>query len=258
MSNIAAAFAHGKAFIAFLTAGDPSIEASERFIDALIEGGADLIEIGIPFSDPIAEGVVIQAANVRSLTHGTRLDHAFELAAKVHAKTETPLVFLTYLNPVFHYGYEAFTARCAQVGVSGLIIPDLPFEEQGELKGIAAAHGVDIITLIAPTSEQRIAAIATEATGFIYLVSSLGVTGVRSEITTDLGAIVRAIKAHTDTPVAVGFGVHSPEQAAQIGAVADGVIVGSKIVSLIAEHGEDSAERLRDYARQMKEALRSR
>lgn len=258
MSNIASAFANGKAFIAFLTSGDPSIEASERFIDALIEGGADLIEIGIPFSDPIAEGVVIQAANVRSLSHGTRLDDAFELARRVHSRCDTPLVFLTYLNPVFHYGYGAFCARCAEVGVSGLIIPDLPFEEQGELKPTAASHGVDVITLIAPTSEQRIEEIAAQATGFIYLVSSLGVTGVRSEITTDLGEIVRTIKKQTDVPVAVGFGIHSPEQAATIGAIADGVIVGSKIVSLIAEHGEDSAACLRDYARQMKDALRTR
>jgi tryptophan synthase alpha chain len=255
MSDISAAFRNGKAFIAFVTAGDPSLEATEGFILELVAGGADLIEIGIPFSDPIAEGPVIQAANVRALAAGASVAGVFELARRVHAQTPVPLVFLTYLNPVFHYGYEAFCARCAAVGVSGLIIPDLPFEEQGELKDIAAAHGIDLITLIAPTSAARIQAIASAATGFIYVVSSMGVTGVRSEITTDLETIITEIKKHTKTPVAIGFGIHSPAQAQALSRPADGVIVGSKIVSLIADHGSRSGPILRDYATTMKAAL---
>ncbi|MDR0435812.1 MAG: tryptophan synthase subunit alpha [Propionibacteriaceae bacterium] len=254
-NDIAKAFAGGKAFIAFITAGDPSLAASEGFIRDLIAGGADLIEIGIPFSDPIAEGPVIQAANVRAFAGGASVAGAFELARRVHAQTATPLVFLTYLNPVFHYGYEAFCARCAEVGVSGIIIPDLPFEEQGELKSIAAGHGVAVITLIAPTSADRIRAIAEAATGFIYVVSSMGVTGVRAEITTDLKTIITEIKKHTNTPVAIGFGIHSPEQAAELSRYADGVIVGSKIVSLIAEHGAAAGPVLREYAASMKSAL---
>ncbi|MDR1851334.1 MAG: tryptophan synthase subunit alpha [Propionibacteriaceae bacterium] len=255
MSDISKAFADGKAFIAFLTGGDPTLAASERYLVAMAEAGADLLEIGIPFSDPIAEGPVIQAANIRALSAGANVDGIFELARRVHAKIDTPLVFLTYLNPVFHYGYERFCERCRECGVSGLIIPDLPYEEQGELKPIAAKHGIDIITLIAPTSEGREAQIAKDATGFVYAVSSLGVTGVRSEITTDLARMVGDIKKQTDTPVAVGFGVHSPEQAAEIGAFADGVIVGSKIVSIIAEQGEDAEVPLREYVASMKNAL---
>ncbi|MDR0960359.1 MAG: tryptophan synthase subunit alpha [Propionibacteriaceae bacterium] len=255
MSDIARAFDHGPAFIAFLTGGDPTIEQSRQYALALIEGGADLLEIGIPFSDPIAEGPVIQAANVRSLTAGATIEKIFGLAASIHAETTAPIVFLTYLNPVFHYGYDAFMKRCAEAGVSGLIIPDLPYEEQGEIIPAARAHGIDVITLVAPTSADRIARIADDATGFVYLVSSLGVTGARSEITTDLGAIREAIRARTDTPVAVGFGVHTPDQAGAIATQADGAIVGSKIVSIIAEHPDDAAGYLRDYAASMKQAM---
>ncbi|MDR1355237.1 MAG: tryptophan synthase subunit alpha [Propionibacteriaceae bacterium] len=257
MNDIAKAFSGGasKAFIAFVTAGDPSLSASESFILDLVAGGADLIEIGIPFSDPIAEGPVIQAANVRALAAGATVSKAFELARRVHEKVATPLVFLTYLNPVFHYGYQAFCERCAAVGVSGLIIPDMPFEEQGELKDIAAQCGVAIITLLAPTSVERIKTIAKNAVGFCYLVSSMGVTGVRSEITTDLETLITEIKKHTDTPVAVGFGIHSPKQARELGRYADAVIVGSQIVSLIAEHGATAGPVLREYVATMKAAL---
>jgi tryptophan synthase alpha chain len=234
MSRIANAFAHGKAFIAFVTGGDPSIESSERYILAMIEAGADLIEIGIPFSDPIAEGPVIQEADLRALAAGTRVADVLALAERLRARTEIPLVFMTYLNPVFHYGYEAFFAACERVGVDGIIIPDLPFEERGELAPVAAAHGVDVISMIAPTSAERIARIAAEAQGFIYLVSSLGVTGVRREINTDLAALIATIRAATDTPIAIGFGIHSPKQARELGALADGVIVGSEIVRRIA------------------------
>jgi tryptophan synthase alpha chain len=246
-----------KAFIAFVTGGDPSLERSEEYILALIEGGADLIEIGIPFSDPIAEGPVIQEANLRALAAGTTVDGIFELVRSLRRRrgVEVPIVLLTYLNPVHYYGYEAFFATCAEVGVDGIIIPDLPYDEKGELASVAAANDVDVISLIAPTSAERITRIAAEATGYIYLVSSLGVTGVRSEITTDLGALVALIRKATDTPVAVGFGIHSPEQARAIAQVADGAIVGSAIVRMIAADPDGAAPTLTAYAREMKAAL---
>lgn len=255
MSRIGKAFEHGKAFIGFLTGGDPSIEKSEEFILEMVRAGADLVEIGIPFSDPIAEGPVIQEANLRALSVGTTTDKIFELVKNVRKKTEVPLVFLTYLNPVFIYGPERFFTRCEETGVDGIIIPDMPFEEKGEIKEAATAHGVDIISLIAPTSEQRIATIASEATGFIYVVSSMGVTGIRSEIKTDLPAILNVVKENSNIPAAVGFGINTPEQAANIAQYADGVIVGSAIVKIVAQHGEDAAPYIYDYVKSMKDAI---
>ena len=249
------AFDHGKAFIAFVTAGDPSIAKTAEYVEALVAGGADLIELGIPFSDPIAEGVVIQAADERALAAHVHIDDVFKLAGELSGKVAVPLVFLTYLNPVFHMGYDRFFQRCHEAGISGVIIPDLPFEEQGELLDIAAAHGVDVVTLVAPTSDDRIQRIADRARGFVYVVSSLGVTGVRSQITTDIATMVSAIKAHSDVPVAIGFGIGTPEQAAAMAAVSDGVIVGSKIVSIIADHPDDAAPYLRDYAASIKSAI---
>lgn len=250
------AFDHGKAFIGFVTGGDPSIEKSEEFILKMVEAGCDLIEIGIPFSDPIAEGPVIQEANIRALSAGTTTDMLFELAANVRKKTEVPLVFLTYLNPVFRYGYDAFCAKCEEAGVNGIIIPDMPYEEKGELLPFAKEHYVDVISLVAPTSEQRVKEIASEAAGFVYVVSSMGVTGVRSEIKTDLEAILSAVKASADVPAAVGFGVSTPKQAAKIAQMADGVIVGSAIVKIIAKYGEDAGEHVYDYVKSMKDAIR--
>lgn len=250
------AFDHGKAFIGFVTGGDPSIEKSEEFILKMVEAGCDLIEIGIPFSDPIAEGPVIQEANLRALSAGTTTDKLFGLAARIREQTDVPLVFLTYLNPVFRYGYDAFCAKCEEAGVNGMIIPDMPFEEKEELLPFAKAHNVDVISLIAPTSEQRIKEIASEATGFIYVVSSMGVTGVRSEIKTDLGAILSAVKESAKVPAAVGFGVNTPEQAVKIAQVADGVIVGSAIVKLIAQYGDDAGQYVHDYVKEMKDAIR--
>ena len=255
MSRIQKAFENGKAFIAFLTAGDPSLEKTEEFILEMEKAGADLIEIGIPFSDPIAEGVVIQEADIRSLAAGTTTDRVFDMTAKVREKTEIPLVFMTYLNPVFHYGYEKFFTRCREAGVDGIIIPDLPYEEKGEVEEIAAAHGIDLISMVAPTSHQRIRAIAGEARGFLYVVSSMGVTGMRSEIRTDLGEIIREIRKVTDIPAAVGFGVNTPQQAADIAAVADGVIVGSAIVKLIEQYGKHAAPHIAAYVHKMKSSL---
>ncbi|MGE4483881.1 MAG: tryptophan synthase subunit alpha [Oscillospiraceae bacterium] len=256
MSRIENAFKNGTAFIGFLTGGDPTIEKSAELVDAMVEGGADLVEIGIPFSDPIAEGPVIQDANIRALANGCTTDSIFLLAEAVRKKHDVPLVFLTYLNPVFHYGYERFFARCGDVGVDGIIIPDMPFEERGELNDIAAKNGVDVITLIAPTSAERIRMLSKEAKGFIYVVSSMGVTGVRSEIKTDLKSILEVIKSCTDVPAAIGFGISTPEQAEKFSKIADGVIVGSAIVKIIAQYGENAAPYVRGYVQSMKKAAR--
>lgn len=256
MSKIAEAFKKGKAFIGFVTGGDPTMEKSEEFILEMIRGGADLVEIGIPFSDPIAEGPVIQEANIRALSAGATLDKVFDMVASVRKKTEVPLVFLTYLNPVFNYGYPRFFARCAELGVDGIIIPDLPYEEKGELAEIAEDFGVDIISLIAPTSEQRIQQIAKEATGFLYVVSSMGVTGMRSEIKTDLPAILEVVRGSSSIPTAVGFGINTPKQAGEIAEIADGVIVGSAIVKIIEEHGKNAGSYIYDYVKSMKNTVR--
>ncbi len=255
MSRIQNAFAEGKAFIPFITAGDPSLAKTEEFILEMERAGADLVEIGIPFSDPIAEGVVIQEADIRSLAAGTTTDKVFDMVLDLRKKSEIPLVFMTYVNPVFHYGYEKFFSRCQEAGIDGIIIPDLPFEEKGELEDIAAAHGVDLISMIAPTSKQRIRDIAREAKGFLYVVSSMGVTGTREEIRTDLGEILKEIRKVTDLPAAVGFGINTPEQAAEIAAVADGVIVGSAIVKLAARYGGHAAPHMGMYVRKMKESI---
>jgi tryptophan synthase alpha chain len=254
MSNIAKAFQNGKAFIGFVTGGDPGIEKTKEFVREMIRAGADLVEIGIPFSDPIAEGPVIQEANIRALCAGATVEKMFTLVQDLRKETAVPLVFLTYLNPVFHYGYDAFFKRCGNCGLDGIIIPDLPFEEQAEVREAASQYGVDLISLIAPTSEQRIKEIAKTATGFIYLVSSMGVTGVRSEITTDLASMVAAIRSVTKVPVAVGFGIHTPAQASQMARMADGVIVGSAIVRIIAEHGGAAGPYIYRYVKEMKEA----
>jgi len=213
-----------------------------------------LIEIGIPFSDPMAEGVVIQDANVRALKHNTTTDDVFDIVRRVREKTDVPLVFLTYINPVFFYGYEKFFKKCSELGVDGIISPDLPYEEKGEIADIAKSNDVDVISLIAPTSKERIQKIANDASGFIYVVSSLGVTGMRSEIKTDLNAILSDIREVTDLPLAVGFGINTPQQAQNIGKIADGVIVGSAIVKIIEKHGENAADALREYVSAMKEA----
>lgn len=255
MSKIKHAFENKKAFIAFMTAGDPSLEKTEEFVLAAERGGADLIEIGIPFSDPIADGPVIQDASVRALKNNITTDDIFDLVVSIRKKTNIPLVFLTYLNSVFKYGYDKFLARCQEIGVDGLIIPDLPFEEKGEIAPIAKKYDVDIISLIAPTSEQRIQSIAKASSGFLYIVASMGVTGVRSELRSDLPSILEAVKAASDTPAAVGFGINTPEQAKTISGFADGVIVGSAIVKLIAQYGDAAAPYVEEYVASMKNAM---
>lgn len=255
MSNIRKAFEKGKAFIGFLTAGDPTMEMTEKLILTMEKAGADLVEIGIPFSDPIAEGAVIQEANIRALAAGANTDKVFDMVKSLRKKTQIPLVFLTYLNPVFFYGYDRFFEKCRGVGVDGIIIPDLPYEEKHEVSDTAEKYGVDLISMIAPTSEQRIRKIASEAAGFLYIVSSMGVTGVRSEIKTDLPSILEAVKEASDIPAAVGFGISTPEQAEKIGGICDGVIVGSAIVKLIARYGNQAEKPVYEYVKQMKSVL---
>ena len=256
MSKIASAFDHGKAFIAFITCGDPDLDTTGRAVRAAIENGADLIELGIPFSDPTAEGPVIQEASLRALQAGTTTDRIFGFVKELRTDVTVPMVFMTYANVIFSYGAEKFISTCAQIGIDGLILPDLPFEEKEEFLPLCRQYGVDLISLIAPTSENRVAMIAREAEGFIYLVSSLGVTGTRSEITTDLAPIIRTIRENAKVPVAIGFGISTPEQAKKMAAISDGAIVGSAIEKILAQHGKESAEYIGDYVRSMKNALK--
>ncbi|MGH2104831.1 tryptophan synthase subunit alpha [Aerococcus urinaeequi] len=256
MSKIAEAFQNKKAFITYLMAGDPNLDQSAENILAAQEAGADLIEIGIPFSDPIAEGPVVENASVRALSAGVRLNNVFDMVADLKDKIHVPLVFMTYLNLVFVYGYDNFFAKCQEIGISGIIIPDLPFEEQEEVKVVASQYSIEVITLIAPTSKDRIKKIAKKAEGFIYLVSSMGVTGVRSSITTDISAMVAEIRAVSDIPVAVGFGINQPSQVKDIAAKADGVIVGSGIVRLVEAYGEEAKPHIYDYVHEMQAVLR--
>lgn len=255
MSRIAEAFANGKAFIPFIACGDPDLETTGAVVRALAENGADLIELGIPFSDPTAEGPVIQDANIRALNGGVTTDRIFEFVRELRRDVTVPLVFMTYANVVFSYGTERFIKTCAQIGMDGLILPDVPFEEKGEFESVCQAHGLDLISLVAPTSENRIAAIAREARGFVYVVSSLGVTGMRSQITTDVGEMVRLIREQTSVPCAIGFGVSTPEQARTMASTADGVIVGSAIVKLIGQYGKEAPRYVGEFVRQMKEAI---
>ena len=255
MSNIAEAFRNGKAFIPFITCGDPDLETTAKVVREAVQNGADLIELGIPFSDPTAEGPVIQEANLRALQGGVTTDKIFDLLRELRTDVTVPMVFMTYANVVFSYGAEKFISTCREIGIDGLILPDLPFEEKEEFLPLCEEYGVDLISLIAPTSENRIAMIAKEAKGFIYLVSSLGVTGVRSEIKTDLQSIVNVIRANTDTPVAIGFGISKPEQAAKMAGISDGAIVGSAIIKILAEHGRDAAPYVGEYVKSMKDAV---
>lgn len=244
MNRIDQAFQKGKTFIGFVTAGDPDLEKTQEFVLQMERGGAGIVEIGIPFSDPIAEGPVIQSANVRALQAGCTTDRVFDMVSKLRTKTEVPLVFLAYLNTLFKYSYEKFCIRCREAGVDGLIIPDLPYEEKGELEPIAKAYGMHLISMIAPTSEARVRMIAKEAEGFLYVVSSMGVTGVRNDIKTDISKIMEVIRQTTDTPAAVGFGIHTREQVQEYETMADGAIVGSALVKIVEQYGENAGEEI--------------
>lgn len=255
MSKIKTAFADGKAFIPFITCGDPDLETTAKVVRAAAENGADLIELGIPFSDPTAEGPVIQGANIRALAGGVTTDKIFDFVKELRSDVKIPMVFMTYANVVYSYGAERFMIKCRETEMDGIVIPDLPFEEKGEFADVAKKYGIDLISLIAPTSDKRIAMIAREAEGFIYLVSSLGVTGVRSEINTDLGSITKIIRENTDVPCAIGFGISTPEQAKAMAAVSDGTIVGSAIIRLLEKHGKNAAPYVGEYVKSMKQAV---
>ena len=255
MSNIYKAFSDGKAFIPFITCGDPDLETTGAAIRAMAANGADLIELGIPFSDPTAEGVVIQGANLRALRGGVTTDQIFDFVRALRKDVKIPFVFMTYANVVFSYGADAFISACAELGIDGLILPDLPYEEKDEFLPTCRKYGVDLISMIAPTSADRIAMIAKEAEGFLYIVSSLGVTGTRSEIKTDLASIVEAVRRNTKTPCAIGFGISTPEQAHKMAALADGAIVGSAIIKLLERYGKDAPDKIGAYVKSMKDAL---
>ncbi len=255
MSRIKTAFDHGKAFIAFITCGDPDLATTAAAVRAAVKNGADLIELGIPFSDPTAEGPVIQGANIRALRGGVTTDMIFDFVRELRHDVTVPMVFMTYANVVFSYGADRFISACREIGIDGLILPDLPYEEKEEFLPLCHQYGVDLISLIAPTSENRIAMIAKEAEGFLYIVSSLGVTGTRSEITTDLASIVKVVRENTDIPCAIGFGISTPEQAKKMDGFADGVIVGSAIVKLLEKYGADAPGYVGEYVKSMTEQL---
>ena len=255
MSKIKEAFKNGKAFIPFITCGDPDLETSEKIVYEMEKAGADLIELGIPFSDPTAEGPVIQEASLRALNAGTTTDKIFDMVKRIRENTDIPMVFMTYANVIYSYGSEKFISTCKDLGMDGLILPDIPYEEKGEFIDLCHQYDVDLISLIAPTSEDRISMIASEAEGFIYVVSSLGVTGTRTSITTDIPTLVSKIKAASKVPCAIGFGISNPEQAANMAKSADGVIVGSAIVKIIAKYGKDAPRYVGAFVKEMKEAL---
>ena len=255
MTRIASAFENKKAFIAFVTCGDPDLATTAACVRAAVENGADLIELGIPFSDPTAEGPVIQGANLRALTGGVTTDKIFDMVRELRKDVSVPMVFMTYANVVFSYGAERFFGSCKEIGMDGVILPDLPYEEKEEFLPVAHKYGIDLISLIAPTSENRIAMIAKEAEGFLYIVSSLGVTGTRSEITTDLKSIVEVVRQNTEIPCAIGFGISTPEQAAKMAGLSDGAIVGSAIVKIIEKYGGKAAPYVGEYVREMTAGL---
>jgi len=253
--RITEAFAKGKAFIPFVTCGDPSLDVTEKIVYAMEEAGADLIELGIPFSDPTAEGPVIQGANLRALSGGVTTDKVFDMVEKIRKNSSIPMVFMTYANVVFSYGIERFCKRAAEVGMDGMILPDVPFEEKEEFASVAEKYGLDLLSLIAPTSHERIRMIAKEAKGFVYCVSSLGVTGVRSEIKTDVAKMVEMVKEVNDIPAAIGFGISTPEQAKKMASVSDGAIVGSAIVKIVAKYGKECIPEVEKYMKEMKAAV---
>ncbi|SDJ50512.1 tryptophan synthase, alpha chain [Lachnospiraceae bacterium G41] len=256
MSNIYKAFENKKAFIPFITCGDPDLETTGKIVREVVKNGASLVELGIPFSDPTAEGPVIQGANLRALNGGVTTDKIFDFVRELRKDVTIPMVFMTYANVVFSYGSEKFIKTCSEIGIDGIILPDLPFEEKEEFLPDCHKYGVDLISLIAPTSKDRVAMIAKEAEGFIYLVSSLGVTGTRTEINTDLDSIVKIIRENTNIPCAIGFGISTPEQAKKMADISDGAIVGSAIIKIMAEYGKESPVYVGEYVKSMTDALK--
>jgi len=236
VSRISAVFSQPgrKALIPYITVGYPSLEATLKVVPLLADGGGDIVELGIPFSDPLADGTTIQKASFQALQNGVTLQHCFEVAGQLSQKVKTPLVFMTYFNPVLSYGLDKFGRDCAKAGVSGLIIPDLPPEEGDEIEAMTRKQGLDLIYLLAPTStEARIRLVAERSRGFIYLVSVTGVTGARDRLPQNLAAFVARVRKIARQPLCVGFGISTPEQAKEVARIADGVIVGSRIIQLM-------------------------
>lgn len=256
MSNIYKAFENGKAFIPFITCGDPDLETTKAIVREMVKNGADLVELGIPFSDPTAEGPVIQEANLRALTAGTTTDKIFDMVRELREDVTVPMVFMTYANVVYSYGSERFISTCAEIGIDGIILPDVPYEEKGDFDGICEKYGIDLVSLIAPTSENRIGMIASDAKGFIYVVSSLGVTGTRSSITTDIASIVKVIKENTDVPCAIGFGISNAETAAAMAEKADGAIIGSAIIKIVAKYGKEAPKYVGEFVKSITDAIK--
>jgi len=255
LNQIDSVFQNKKAFIPFITAGDPCLEVTKQLVFAMEEAGADLIELGIPFSDPVAEGVVIQKADERALKAGTTTDKIFDMVKEIRKQSNIPLTFMTYVNPIFVFGVEKFARLCRECQVQAVIVPDIPFEEKEELAPYFEKEGIHFISLIAPTSNDRIQMIAKEANGFLYCVSSLGVTGVRTEIHTNIKEMIRLVKEVNEIPCAIGFGISTPEQAKEMCSISDGIIVGSAIVKIIEKFGENCIHPVKEYISKMKEAI---
>ncbi len=236
MSRIAAVLSRPghKALIPYVTVGYPSLEATLETVPLLARCGCDIVELGIPFSDPLADGITIQKASFQALQNGVTPGICLEVAGKLRQKVDIPLVFMGYYNSVFHYGLEKFGTACAKSGIDGLIIPDLPPEEGSELEAVTRQQGLDLIYLLAPTSTgERVRLVAERSRGFIYLVSVTGVTGAREGLPADLAEFVARVRQVSSKPLCVGFGISTPEQAAQVGRIADGVIVGSRLIQLM-------------------------
>jgi tryptophan synthase alpha chain len=241
-----------KALITFITAGDPDFDTTEKLVLEMEKSGADIIELGVPFSDPVAEGIVIQEASLRALNNGTTLIKIFELVKKLRTKTDIPLLLMMYINCIFRFGTERFFSLCSENGIDGVIVPDLPYEEKHEISDIAESFGIHSISIVAPTSKDRIKMIANDAKGFLYCVSSTGVTGMRNSFTTDFEAFSDTIKKESKIPNAIGFGISTPEQAYKMKEYCDGIIVGSAIVKIVAEHGNNSPEHVGKFVRELR------
>lgn len=256
MNKIQEVFSKGKAFIPFVTAGDPCLETTAELLVEMDKNGADLIEVGIPFSDPVAEGIVIQEADLRALASGTTTDKIFDMLEKVRPQLSSAVALMTYINAIYVYGVERFMQKCQEIGIDAVIVPDTSFEEKDVLQPMCTKYGIKNVSFIAPNSNDRVKMIASEAEGFLYCVSSLGVTGVRSEIKSGISDMIELAKTVTDIPCAVGFGISTPEQAKDMVKFADGVIVGSAIVKICAEYGKDCVPYVADYVKKMKDAIR--
>ncbi len=244
-----------KDLVVFFTAGDPSLDTTVQLVLEAEKNGATIVELGIPFSDPVAEGEVISRASERSLQNGFKVDDLFYIVREIRKHSNIPLLFMSYINPIYFYGYDKFFKKCNEYLVDGVIIPDIPYEEQNEVKEYTKKHDLRLITLLAPTSDKRIKELASNSEGFIYTVSSLGVTGMRSEINEQIFEVAHSIKQHTNNKVFVGFGIGSKEQVSIYSQYFDGVIVGSAIVKIVEQHGINSIKYVGNFIKSLKEGL---